>query len=124
MGDAGCQWNYLTDWKRKKAAISAPPPIQTVEARKRTQNNEHSGPQPPHPSIEREAVWSINPNQRALPEGTAGWRKDTSASIDGHRIGQCASAVEFMLRLLQQYPVQSPDWDQALHDIMVPLLIQ
>lgn len=100
MGDAGCKWNYITDSKRKRATVLSSPPVQVMEARKRAQSYEHSGPQPPHSSIEREALWPISPDQRALPEGTASWRENTSASVDAQELGLCASAFVFMPRLL------------------------
>lgn len=83
MGDAGCQWNYTSDSKRKRTAAFPSPPLQAMEARERTQSDQHPGPQPSHPSPEREALWSGCSDQRALPEGTAGWREDTLASVEG-----------------------------------------
>lgn len=66
-----------------------------METREGTQSNQHSGSQLPHPSIEREAVWPINPDQRALPEGTASWRENTPASVDTEGLGQCDHCLGF-----------------------------
>lgn len=94
VGNAGCHWNYTSDSKRKGSAGLPTPSLQAMEARERTQSDQHSGPQPSHPSPEREALWLGCSDQRALPEGTTGWRADTPASVEGHVL-----ALEFSSRL-------------------------
>lgn len=89
MGHAGCQWNYVADSERKRATVFSSPPVQLMETREGTQSDQHSGSQLPHPSIEREALWTINPDQRALPEGAASWRENTPASVDAKGLGRC-----------------------------------
>lgn len=39
VGDAGCQWNYTADPKRKGTATFPTPSLQAVEARERTQSD-------------------------------------------------------------------------------------
>lgn len=92
MGDAGRQWDHTADPKRKGTAAFPAPPLQAVEARAGTQGDEHSGPQSPHPSAEREAVWRICSHQGVLSEGAAGWRADAPAPVEGGEggLGQCA----------------------------------
>lgn len=90
MGDAGRQWDHSADSKREGTAAFPAPPLQAVEARAGTQGDEHSGPQSPHPSAEREAVRPNRSHQRALSEGAASWRTDTPAPVEGGRHGQCA----------------------------------
>lgn len=89
MGHASCQWNYVADSERKGATVFSSPPVQVMETREGTQSDQHPGSQLPHPSIEREALWPINPDQRALPEGAASWRENTPASVDAKGLGQC-----------------------------------
>lgn len=91
VGDAGRQWDHTADSKRKRTAAFPTPPLQAVEARAGTQGDEHSGPQSPHPSAEREAVWPTRSHQGVLSEGAAGWRADAPASVEGWGFGQCAS---------------------------------
>ncbi|XP_014442707.1 transmembrane 7 superfamily member 3 isoform X1 [Tupaia chinensis] len=74
------------DSKRKRATVFPSPPIQVVEARERAQSNKHSGPELPHSSLEREALWPVDPDQRAIPERTTNWREDTPASVDGQSL--------------------------------------
>lgn len=83
VGDAGCQWNYTSDSKRKGAAAVPSPSLQAMEARTRTQSDQHLGSQPSPPSPEREALWQGRSDQRVLPEGTTGWRADAPASVEG-----------------------------------------
>lgn len=109
MGDAGCQWNYPADSKRKGTAAFPAPSLQAVEARERKKSDEHSGPQPPYPSPEREAVWPIDSDRSALSEGTAGWRADAPASVEGRGRGQCASPWRSHLDCPA---VPGPEWDQ------------
>lgn len=99
MGDAGRKWNYITDSKRKRETVFSSPPVQVMEAREGTQSNKRSGPQLPHPSIEREALWPTNSDQRTLPEGTDGWGENTPASVDAEGRGQCDLEVQF-----ERYP--------------------
>lgn len=89
MGHAGCKWNYVADSERKRATVFSSPPVQVMETREGTQSDQHSGSQLPHPSIAREALWPINPDQRALPEGAASWRENTPAAVDAKGLGQC-----------------------------------
>lgn len=90
VGDAGRQWDHTADSKREGTAAFPAPPLQAVEARAGTQSDEHSGPQSPHPSAEREAVWPNRSHQRTLSEGAAGWRADTPAPVEGGGRGQSA----------------------------------
>lgn len=99
MGYAGCKWNYVTDSKRKSTTRIPSPPIQVMETREGTQSNQHPGPQLPHPSTERQAVWPINPDQRALPEGTASRRENTPASMNATDLGQWGLTVQPRHRL-------------------------
>ena len=109
MGDAGRQWDHTADSKRKGTAAFPAPPLQAVEARAGTQGDQHSGPQSPHPSAEREAVWPICSHQGVLSEGAAGWRADAPAPVEGGGLGQCA----FLWRPHSDRPAApGPVWGQ------------
>lgn len=91
MGDAGRKWHHVTDPKRARAAVFPSAPVQVMEAGERAQGDERPGPQLPHPSAEREALQPLSTDQRALPEGTARWGANTTASVKPWRPGQGAA---------------------------------